>query len=132
MYTHPSALLHSSSRSPPGRWASSFRPVPAHTDYVALDPYVPTGGSFDVHVAPLLAFSEQSTTLPLILVPQYFEAPGYEPVNEVMVARYAAIFARPRYAALLAFTWQDRPALGMTGLGNSAIRAAVERSLGVK
>ena len=115
-----------------GHTDGTFRPIPPHTDYVALDPYMPTGGSFDVYVAPLLAFTEQSTTLPLILIPQYFAQDGYEPVNEVMVARYASILARPQYAAMMAFTWRDRLWMGMTGLENLPIRAAVERSLGVK
>lgn len=114
---------------PPG---AGFRPVPAHTDYVALDPYVPTGGDFGSHVLGPLAYSEQSTTHPLILIPQYFNAPGYAPVTDAMVAAYAAVLARPRYVAMMAFTWQDRPALGMSGLQNLPIRAAVERSLGVK
>jgi len=114
---------------PPG---AGFRPVPAHTDYVALDPYAPKGGDFQSFVLGPLAYSEQSTTHPLILIPQYFAQEGYAPLTESMIAAYAQVLARPRYAAMMAFTWKDRPVLGMTGLENLPLRAAVERSIGVK
>ena len=77
--------------------------------------------------------AEESTTLPLVLVPQWFDAPGYLETPETTVARYAQWFARPRWVAMLGFTWRDRPWLQMKGLeGLPAMRDAVERSLGVK
>lgn len=111
---------------------ATYRPVPANTDIVALDPYIPVGGSFHTSVAPILDFAEQAIPHPLVLVPQWFEAPGFAPVNETTAALYALRLSRPRYIAMLGFTWRDRPQLSMKGLESlPALRLAVEKALRV-
>lgn len=116
----------------PGHPSSSFRPVPAHVDYVAVDAYIPAGGSFDAHVAPILAFAEQSvagTAMRLVQIPPWFEADGWERPTALDLKKYATWAARPLWAAVLGFTWQDRPHLQMRGLESLGIRASVEQAL---
>lgn len=111
-----------------GHPASSFRPVPANVDVVAIDAYVPEGYTFETSAGPALAFSEQSTTQPLVLIPQAFEAPGWAALNETLAAKYMTWLARPRWIALMAFSWRDRPALGMRGLESfPAVEAVISR-----
>lgn len=113
--------------------AGAYRPIPDHTNFVALDPYIPEGGSFALNVAPILRLAEESTTLPLVLVPQWFRAPGFATPSPVDAALYRQWLTRPQWVAMLGFTWRDRPWLQMQGLeGLPALRDAVERSLGVK
>lgn len=115
-----------------GHPSSSFRPIPANTDFVAIDAYIPPGGTFDTHVAPILAFAEQSvagTSMRLVQIPQWFAAEGWAAPSELDIAKYAAWAARPLWFATIGFTWQDRPWLGMKGLESLGIRSAVERAI---
>lgn len=113
-----------------GHPASTFRPVPANVDVILLDPYIPAGGDFATYVAGVLQFSEQGTTQPIVLVAQWFEAAGWQAPDPAHVAQYMALLQRPRVAALMGFTWLDRPALNMRGLaGLPALRTAVESAL---
>lgn len=112
---------------------NALRPVPAHTDLVALDPYVTPGHAFTTAVAPVLAVAEQSTPLPLVLIAQWFHAEGYAKPKAEDVAQYLAWLARPRWVALLGFTGRSRPWAGITGLADLPdLRAAVDDAVGVK
>jgi hypothetical protein len=109
------------------------RPVPPHSDLVALDPYIPEGGTFDAYVEPFLAYAEAHVSQPLVIIPQWFAQEGYESPSAEHAKRYAAWLARPKFVALLGFTWQDRPWVSMRGLaGLPALRRSVEQALGVK
>lgn len=108
-----------------------YQPIPAGVDLVAVDAYVGAGGTFATHVAPVLAHAERTTPLPLVLVPQFFDAPGWERPTPETAALYLSWLARPRWVALVAFTWRDRPSLQMTGLASlPALRAALEAHAG--
>lgn len=103
-----------------------YRPEPAHVDVVALDPYVWPGQTFQTAVAPILRLAEESTTKPLVVIPQWFHVDGFERPNPLDVAQYFQWLERPRWIALMGFTWQSR-ANGITGLVDlPAVRAAVE------
>jgi hypothetical protein len=105
-------------------------PIPLNTDAVALDPYIFPGGTFQSDVEPWLRLAEEVTPLPLVLIAQWFEAPGFEAPRAADVSRYLAWLSRPRWIALAGFTWQDRPTLAMRGLSSlPALRLAVESSL---
>ncbi len=105
-------------------------PIPLNTDGVALDPYVFPGGTFQSDVEPYLWMAEEVTSLPLVLIAQWFEAPGFEAPREADVAKYLAWVNRPRWIALAAFTWRDRPSLSMRGLESLLpLRAAVESAV---
>jgi hypothetical protein len=108
-----------------------WRPVPAHTTVVALDPYYGPGGSFDSTVAPILALAERSTTLPLVLIPQWFRAPSGVTPRAADVAKYFDWLARPQWIALLGFSWSDRAGPhGLTGLESlPSIQRAIEREV---
>jgi hypothetical protein len=106
-------------------------PVPRNTDAVAMDPYMPRDGVWALDVESWLWRAEESTDLPLVLVAQWFDAPGYAKPRAEDVARYLSWLARPRWIALVAFTWRDRPGLDMTGMESlPALRAAVESAMG--
>lgn len=108
-------------------------PIPLNTDAVALDPYIFPGGTFQSDVEPWLFLAEEVTTLPLVLVAQWFEAPGFEAPRASDVARYLGWLARPQWIALAGFTWQDRPTLAMRGLQSLAsLRQAIEANMGVR
>ncbi|MHB1260320.1 MAG: hypothetical protein ACYC2H_01250 [Thermoplasmatota archaeon] len=118
-------------------YSSSWQPIPLNVDFVAIDSYPNADSDFSLTVAPVLALAEQSTTLPLVLIPRWFVVDGeleWSPeASETMVANYKLWFDRPRWVAMMGFTWQDRPTLGMRGLkGLPTLLAAVERSLGVR
>jgi hypothetical protein len=119
-----------------GHPAGTFRPIPPNTDFVAIDAYIPKGGSFDVNVAPIFAYAEQSvvgTGMRLVQIPPWFEAEGWETPTDLDLKKYALWAARPLWFAVLGFTWQDRPALGMRGLESlPGTRAAVTKALGVQ
>jgi hypothetical protein len=110
-----------------------YRPIPDHTDYVAVEAYVPAGGTFAAHVAPYLAHAETTTHLPLVLIPQWFRIPG-DPLWHVGpspsdIAEQFRWFSRPRWAAMLGFTWRTR-AHGIIGAEDMpAIRAAIEEGV---
>lgn len=104
----------------------TYRPIPAHTDIVALDPYMGPGGSFDAVVAPVLAMAEQATPLPLVVIPQWFEGHGFPRPRASDVAKYFDWLTRPRWIALLGFTWRTRDN-GIVGLSDLPdIRTAIE------
>lgn len=106
----------------------AWHPVPPNTDLVALDPYVTPGETFATAVAPVLAVSEQSTHLPLVLIAQWFHAEGYARPRAEDVAAYLAWLARPRWVALLGFTGRSRPWAGIVGLADLPdIQTAVEQ-----
>lgn len=121
-------------------WASSQRPVPAWTDYVALDTYTACGGTWLTSVGPAVLAAEQATAVPLIRVPQWFQATG--PAQDASwacgppadaPAWEAAVLARPRWVALWGFLWQSRPWADLLGLADLPIlRAHVESALGVR
>lgn len=112
---------------------SPHQPIPAGVDVVAIDAYVPKGGSFAAHVAPVLEHAERATALPLVLVAQWFHAHGYAKPKASDVAAYLAWLARPRWVALLGFTGRSRPWAGITGLADLPdLRAAVDDSMGGK
>lgn len=108
-----------------------WQPVPAHTGLVAVDAYVPTGGTFAAHVAPILAYAETQTALPLVLIPQWFEDAWRAPVTAALIDDYAAWARRSRWIATLGFTWRSRPTAGIAGLADlPAARSAVARGAG--
>lgn len=90
----------------------SLRPIPANTDVVAIDAYV-WHGAFETHVEPIYRLAEQTTTLPLVMIPQWFEGHGFPRPRSSDVAKYFEWLKRPQWIALLGFTWRTRP----NGLG---------------
>lgn len=107
-------------------------PIPLNTDGVALDPYIFPGGSFQSDVERYLWMAEEVTSLPLVLIAQWFDAPGFEAPRPADVAKYLAWVQRPRWIALAGFTWRDRPSLSMRGLESlPAVRLALETALRV-
>ena len=112
-----------------GHPSGTFRPVPPNTDFVAIDAYIPKGGTFDLNVAPIFAYAEQSvagTGMRLVQIPPWFEADGWEAPTALDLKKYAIWAARPLWFAVLGFTWQDRPHLAMRGLESlSVMRATV-------
>lgn len=127
-------------------WITHFvhptRPVPAHTAYVALDPY-PTDDQDFAFVEWLLALSADSTDLPLVIIPRWFQATGpfqgrrwqdaSRPPSQAVIDGYARWARHPRVVALWGFLWASRPYADLVGLADMpATRAAVERSLGVR
>jgi hypothetical protein len=111
--------------------AHLWRPIPASTHAVAVDAYVPAGGTFAAHVAPVLAHAEVTTALPLVLIPQWFHMPGhalwdYRPTVDD-IEQYRAWAARPRWVATFGFSWLSGPSDGIIGLADLPdLRAAVE------
>jgi hypothetical protein len=109
-----------------------YRPVPAHTQYVAIDAYVGPGRPFD-SIVPVLAHAETTTPLPLILIPQWFRFPSVP-----FFARGASVedmeqfmlwLDRPRWVAAIGYTWSSGGHVGaeMIGLDQlPALRAVVE------
>lgn len=108
-------------------------PVPATADIVALDPYIFAGGTFQSDVEPWLWLAEESVSQPLLLIAQWFDQPGFAPPDPANVPRYLHWLSRPRWMALAAFTWLDRPWLNMRGLSSlTTLRQTVESSLGAR
>jgi hypothetical protein len=118
-----------------GHPSGTFRPVPPNTDFVAIDAYIPKGGTFDVNVAPIFAYAEQSvagTGMRLVQIPPWFEADGWEAPTALDLKKYALWAERPLWFAVLGFTWQDRPQLSMRGLESLSVMRATVTALGVK
>lgn len=97
-----------------------WRPVPLNVDVVAVDAYVPQGGSFAQNVAPVLAHAESTTHLPLVLIPQWFYIPN-DPLWSRQptvsdVDQYGQWAQRPRWIASIGFTGRSRPSVGIVGL----------------
>ena len=121
---------------------NAVRAVPDCTDVVAVDAYVPDGSTFSL-IEPILAEAETATTLPLVLIPRWFQMTGprqgsawhqmaSEPTKET-VDGYARWLARPRWTALWGFLWASRPGADLVGLADLPnVRRWVEQSLGVK
>lgn len=109
------------------RW---WRPVPAFTDYVAIDAYVWRGQTFDADVLPILRHAERTIPQPLVMIPQWVAMPGFEAPEP---ARYAEVFlGSPRWVASWGFLWASRPWQGLVGLADlPGERLALERALGV-
>ena len=115
-------------------------PVPAKTDWVALDPYPVDDDPFAATEASLLA-SEKATTLPLIVIPRWFRCVGPQrPATRFFGAApatdhlegYARILARPRWIGMWGWLWESRRHANVLGLADlPETRDAVARSLGV-
>lgn len=118
--------------------AIPYRPVPAHTDFVGVDAYVLDGGTFESQPRPILETAERTVSQPLVLIPQWFKGTDpdtgfYHGPRVEDAAQYVAWFcARPRWVAMLGYTWQNRLPGGYGLAGMPEIRAAVERALGVQ
>ncbi len=114
----------------------TYQPIPPNIDFVALDTYIPEGGSFETHVAPVFAFAEQAvagSSMRLVQIPPWFEADGYERPTALDIQKYAQWASRPLWFATWGFTWRDRPWLSMTGLESlPALRLAVEKALRIR
>ena len=108
------------------------QPVPAYTDAVAVDAYVPMGQTFASSVAPALTEAEAHTALPLVLVPQWFTGQGWSMPTDETIAAYAAWAERPRWIATWGFTWRNRPTADLVGLESLPVHATVRRALGVQ
>ena len=124
-------------------WVTHFvhptRPVPQHTDYVALNPYPVDGQGFEF-VEWLIEISVDSTELPLVLVPRWFkttgpaQGPRWEDASRdpVVFDGYARWLQHPRVVALWGFLWASRPEADLVGMADMPeARRALERSLGV-
>lgn len=140
-------LQHARARAATGKpviWVTTAvhvtRPVPANTDYVALDPYPRDGTRFADVAEPILLHAEVATHLPLVLIPRWFSTAGpfqgdewrtfASAPTQDMVDGYARIFARPRWVAMVGFLWQSRPTADLVGLADMPhVRAMVERAL---
>lgn len=102
----------------PGNGPAFWHPVPPNTDVVALDVYVVAGTTFttvspDV-VSPQVALEAavQVTTLPLVIVPQWFtqSSGSYsQPPTQDTMNRYAAWLAHPQVIAMWGYTWESFP-----------------------
>lgn len=118
---------------------SASRPVPAASDFVGIDLYPVDGQSF-ASLAPDLLANETATSLPLIIIPRWFQmtgqfqGPGWAlmsaPPDPAWMDGYAAILARPRWVAMIGFLGASRPYAELVGLVDlPGTLAAVESSL---
>lgn len=118
------------------------RPVPAFTDYVAID-YYPADGQDFAAIVPVYAMAEQYTTLPIIAIARWFKSTGpfQGPLWQLSASEppaawaqaYAELLTHPRVAALLGFLWASRPHAELVGLADMPSQlAAVKQALGVR
>lgn len=107
-----------------------YQPIPAGVDVVAIDAYVAPGQSFTQHVVPVLQHAERTTPLPLVVIAQWFRHEGdplwHDGPTPEDAAAYLDWVHRPRWLALIGFTWNSR-GNGIVGAADlPAVRAAIE------
>lgn len=118
------------------------RLVPPNTDYAAIDFYPQDGQSIETLVPVVLA-TEQSATVPLVIIPRWFETTGHagplghpdggDRDHDEWARGYAAILARPQWVAMMGFLWHSRHSSGLVGLADlPEYQAAVKHALGVR
>lgn len=113
----------------PHLWA----PIPAGVDALVLDPYATETQTFEDWPERVFAHAVAITTLPIVLVPQWFVAPGttFGTARVDMLPGYARWIAHPRVIAAWGFVWASRQ--GVVGFADLPVfRAAIEQALGVR
>ncbi len=107
-----------------------YRPVPAFTDVLALDAYVPKGQTFATAVDPAYYAAIRTTALPIVSIPQGFRSTDPADMWSAGptvgdVHHYERWLQHPRVVAQWWFDWQSRP--GIDGLDAlPEIRTAID------
>lgn len=102
-----------------GAWY--WRPVPPHTDIVAIQAYQGSAETFDAHVRPFLEHALTTTDKPLVVIEQWFRSPGHAwwergPTTDLIEGvRAWRARAGSRLAARWIYSWPTR-ANGQIGL----------------
>lgn len=123
-------LVNDDRRHGPALW----RPVPAGTDAIALEAYVPCGLTWDQTAGLYIRHALATRREPIVLVAQAFEAPG-DPLwgcgPAAAVDGFASALRQPGVWGAWLFDWKVRPGIvGLSGLPQW--RAAFDAALGVK
>lgn len=84
----------------PDWWA----PAPRGTSALGLDIYVTAGQRFDDFASYVLAYAVQTTTLPLVLIPQFFDS-DLAPMTADILEGNARWLAHPRVVGALGYAW---------------------------
>lgn len=109
-----------------------YQPVPTGVDVLALEAYVPAGGSWAADVEPFLQHAVSTRKEPLALVVQGFQSDdqwwAHGPTDDG-IAQTRRWLDHPRVIAGWVFTWSSRP--GVRGLADLPQRGALEAALGV-
>lgn len=110
------------------------QPIPANVDVVAIDAYVTKGGNFNTSVRPVLEHAERTTHLPLVLIAHWFRHEGdamwHHAPTEDDTAAYLDWVQRPRWIALLGFTWRSRDNGIVGAVDLPSVRRVLERRMG--
>ena len=103
-----------------------YAPLPDGVDVLVLDPYAGRHQSFGMWPELVIRHAVDTTSLPLVVVPQWFAEPGTTFTERTdFTEHYARWLAHPRVVALWGFLWESRA--GVAGLRDlPALRAAVE------
>lgn len=112
-----------------------YQPVPAGVDVLALEGYVPAGGSWARNVEPFLRHAVATRREPIALVVQGFRGAPSDPLWGLGPTADTAEgtrrwMAHPRVRAAWVFEWASREP-GWTGLEDLPQRAAMEHAMGV-
>lgn len=114
-----------------GQW---YQPVPAGVDALALEAYVPAGGSWAQDVEVFLDHAVSTREEPIVLVAQGFqdEKPGgmwSDGPTEESIRETERWMDHDRVIGAWVFTWASRT--GCIGLADLPARVAFEQALGV-
>lgn len=91
-----------------------YRPLPPHTDVLAIETYVPRGGSWATHVKPFVDYVLATTSQPIVLVAQTFKHPRewndqwQDGPKESDGREFKLLMQHPKVIAAWLFTWRDR------------------------
>lgn len=93
---------------------ANYKPLPPHTDVLAIETYVPKGGSWDLHVKPFVEYTIATTTQPIVLIAQTFKHPWHwhdmwqTGPSRSDGEKFKLLLQHPRVIAAWLFTWRDR------------------------
>jgi len=110
-----------------------YQPVPDHVDVLALEGYVPAGGTWAANVEPFLRHAVATRREPIVLIVQGFHAPGDalwgDGPTEDGLTGTARWMAHPRVVSAWIFDWHSRP--GMRGLDVLVMQPRLLAAVGV-
>lgn len=91
-----------------------YKPLPPNTDVLAIETYVPKGGTWATHVKPFVDYTLATTSQPIVLVGQTFKHPRewndqwQNGPKEQDGREFKLLLQNPRVIAAWLFTWRNR------------------------